>query len=71
MYKVVTACIDQVIRFEDDFTFKESIRKLEQRKQQYNILDKQIMPDGACLVRVQRQYNNSPMPEGGEEFDEH
>lgn len=72
MYKVLTACIDQVIRFNTEIELKGFLDGLDARKQQYKFISRTILPDGGVIVRIQRQYNNSPMPgEGGEEFDEH
>jgi hypothetical protein len=63
MYKVLTACIDQVIRFNNLKELERFLDGLDARKQQYKFISKTVLPDGSIIVRIQRQYNNSPMPE--------
>lgn len=63
MYKVLTACIDQVIQFNTECELQRFIDGIEAKKQQYNFISRTILPDGGVIVRIQRQYNNSPMPE--------
>ncbi|MCD7954684.1 MAG: hypothetical protein LUG93_02790 [Lachnospiraceae bacterium] len=74
MKRVKAACICQTLHFmlkEDlghDYAVKmvqEEVaqykRTLERNRTQYKIVDESEQPDGSIMVKVIKQYNNSPV----------
>ncbi|MCD7746668.1 MAG: hypothetical protein LUI13_15545 [Lachnospiraceae bacterium] len=74
MKRVKAACICQTLHFmlkEDlghDYAVKmvqEEVaqykRTLERNQTQYKIIDESEQPDGSIMLKVKKQYNNSPV----------
>ena len=65
MRRILSACLEQTIRFEDvagtissEVEFQQYKLKLERKGTKYEVLDTQIQPDGSLIVKIKRQYNS-------------
>lgn len=63
MKKIISACIDQVILFDEEWELERFINHLKSRKQKYRLVSVDAKDDGSVLVRIKRQYNNHFMEE--------
>ncbi len=63
MKKVIAACIDLTLEFDSVEECNKYAADIKAKKQNFNVLRYEELPDGKIRVRVQRQYNNSPFPE--------
>lgn len=63
MKKIISACIDQVILFDEELELERFINHLKSRKQKFRLVTKEVKDDGKVLVRIKRQYNNHFMEE--------
>lgn len=74
MKRIKAACICQTLHFmlKEDIPQEDAIRlvqaelaqyktTLARNRTQYRILDESTQPDGSILVKVIKQYNNSPV----------
>lgn len=74
MKRIKAACICQTLHFmlKEDMPQEDAIRlvqaelaqyktTLARNRTQYRILDESTQPDGSILVKVIKQYNNSPV----------
>jgi hypothetical protein len=57
MKRVIAACIDQVLEFDSEGSFKEYINDLESKKQWFRVLNSKVKDNGTVEVRIQKQYN--------------
>ncbi len=65
MRRIISACLEQTIRFEDvagtvppDVEFQQYKEKLDRRGTRYQVLDTQKLEDGSLLVMLKKQYNS-------------
>lgn len=63
MKKVIAACIDRVLEFDTQQEAVAHIEKLRTLKKSFRIVSR-AETDGKYRVRIQEQYNSSPMIEG-------
>ena len=63
MKKVLEACIDQVLEFDSPDEAVAFVDDLRQRKQRFNVSSRKEV-NGKMRIRIQEQYNKSPMIEG-------
>lgn len=64
MKRVVSACVEQTLRFDtskeanpqDDF--KQYLSKLNKKHTKYEVMDTQIDKDGSLVVKIKKEYNN-------------
>lgn len=63
MKKVIAACIDRVLEFNTQKEAADYIESLRARKTEFRVIHREEA-DGKYRVRVQEQYNKSPMIEG-------
>ncbi len=74
MKRVKAACICQTLHFmlkEDvahdwgvklvEQEFEQYKASLEKNRTQYKIVEQNVQPDGSIMVKVIKQYNNSPI----------
>lgn len=64
MKKVIMGCIDLVLEFDSESSFKKYIEDLESRKQWYRVLNSEVKDNGTVEVRIQKQYNKHTFTEG-------
>lgn len=62
MKKVIAACIDRVLEFDTQDEAARYIEGLRSRKTEFRVINREEA-DGKYRVRVQEQYNKSPMIE--------
>lgn len=63
MKKVLKACIDQLLEFDSREEAVAFVDDLRQRKQRFNVSSRKEV-NGKMRIRIQEQYNKSPMIEG-------
>lgn len=74
MKRVKAACICQTLHFllKEDISHQQAVelvkeevahykKGLERNHTQYKIIEESNLPDGSMLVKVIKQYNNSPV----------
>lgn len=65
MKKVISACIYQVIQFDDKKEFEEYISKLQKNKQKYIIESEKELKHNKLEIRIMKQYNKNKFIERG------
>lgn len=63
MKKVIAACIDRILEFDNQEEAARYIEKLRATKHEFRIIDRGEVPPGKFRIRIQERYNNSPMIE--------
>ena len=74
MKRIQSACICQTLHFslKEPLSYEETLKQtryevqhyqstLDRSHVQYRILEKNIQPDGSIIVKVIKQYNQSPV----------
>ena len=74
MKRIQSACICQTLHFslKEPLSYEETLKQtryevhhyqstLDQSHVQYRILEENIQPDGSIIVKVIKQYNQSPV----------
>lgn len=62
MKKVIAGCIDLTLEFDSVDECNRYAEGISAKKQTFKVRQYEELPDGRILVRIQRQYNNSPFP---------
>ena len=57
MKRVLSACLQQTIRFETRQEFEEYTRQLDAKKKQYKVDNVTEEPTGSVVAVVRKQYN--------------
>lgn len=63
MKKVISACIDRILEFDSPAEGKQYLDDLKAAEKQFRVMWQQEN-GGKFQIRVQEQYNKSPMIEG-------
>lgn len=63
MKKVIEACIDRILEFETQDEAAKYIENLREKKSEFRISYREEVGD-KYRIRIQEQYNKSPMIEG-------
>lgn len=63
MKKIIAACVDRVLAFDTQEEAAEYLEGLRARKTKFRIINREEV-EGKYCIRVQEQYNKSPMIEG-------
>lgn len=63
MKKVIAACIDRILEFDTQQEATNYLEGLRSKKTEFRVLDRGEVPPGKYRVRIQEQYNKSPMIE--------
>lgn len=63
MKRIVHACIDELLRFENKSEADVFLRRLEYGRRFNRVESITHNEDGTVLIRVKRQYNNAPFPD--------
>lgn len=63
MKKVIAACIDRVLEFDTQQEAAKYLETLRDKKSEFRILNREEVA-GKYRIRVQEQYNKSPMISG-------
>ena len=63
MKKVVAACIDRVLEFGTQQEAAKYLETLRDKKSEFRVLSREEVA-GKYRIRIQEQYNKSPMIEG-------
>lgn len=63
MKKVIAACIDRVLEFDTQNEAAKYLETLRDKKSDFRILHREEVA-GKYRIRIQEQYNKSPMIEG-------
>ena len=74
MKRVKAACICQTLHFmlKEDISHEDAVRfvteevahykkSLERNRTRYKILEETTQPDGSIMIRIKKQYNQSPV----------
>ncbi len=61
MKKVIETCIDRVLEFDSGDEAAAYIEGLRNKKKSFNVLWRTKEENGKFLLRIQEQYNTSPM----------
>ncbi len=59
MKKILSACIEQVIQFDDDRELDKLTKKLTERKQDFQIVSSYHNQECKLIVKIRKQYNNN------------
>lgn len=62
MKKVVAACIDRVLEFDTQKEAANYLESLREKKSEFRVLNRDEI-GGKYRIRIQEQYNKSPMIE--------
>ena len=60
MKKIIAACIDRILEFDTQEEAAEYLETLRNKKMEFRIMNREAV-NGKYLIRVQEQYNKSPM----------
>lgn len=63
MKKVIAACIDRVLEFDTQQEAAKYLETLRDKKSEFRIVNREAV-NGKYRIRVQEQYNKSPMISG-------
>lgn len=63
MKRIVHACIDELLKFENNSEADIFLRRLEYSPRKHRVEDTRHCEDGTVLIRIKRQYNNAPLPD--------
>ena len=63
MKKVIAACIDRVLEFYTQQEAAKYLETLRDKKSEFRVLNREEIA-GKYRIRIQEQYNKSPMIEG-------
>lgn len=63
MKKIIEACIDRVLEFDTQEEAAEYLEALRNKKTEFLIVNREAV-NGKYRIRVQEQYNKSPMISG-------
>jgi len=63
MKRIVYACIDELLRFENKSEADIFLRRLEYSPRKHRVESVSHNEDGTVLIRIKRQYNNAPLPD--------
>ena len=63
MKKVIAACIDKVLEFDTQQEAAKYLETLRDKKSEFRVLNREEVA-GKYRIRIQEQYNKSPMIEG-------
>lgn len=62
MKKVIAACIDRVLEFDTQKEAANYLESLREKKSEFRVLNRDEI-GGKYRIRIQEQYNKSPMIE--------
>ena len=63
MKKVIAACIDRVLEFDTQQEAAKYLETLRDKKSEFRVLNREEVA-GKYRIRIQEQYNKSPIIEG-------
>lgn len=63
MKKIIAACIDRIIEFDTQQEATTYLEGLRAKKTDFRIVNREEV-DGKYRIRIQEQYNKSPMIQG-------
>lgn len=63
MKKIIAACIDRIIEFDTQQEAATYLKGLRAKKTDFRIVSREEV-DGKFRIRIQEQYNKSPMIQG-------
>ena len=63
MKKLIAACIDRVLEFDTQQEAAKYLETLRDKKSEFRVLNREEVA-GKYRIRIQEQYNKSPMIEG-------
>lgn len=63
MKKIIEACIDRILEFDTQEEAAEYLEALRNKKTEFRIVNREAV-NGEYRIRVQEQYNKSPMISG-------
>lgn len=63
MKKIIEACIDRILEFDTQEEAAEYLEALRNKKTAFSIVNREAV-NGKYRIRVQEQYNKSPMISG-------
>lgn len=69
MKRVMAACIDLTLEFDSVDECNKYAEGVTAKHQKFNVLQYEELSGGRVRVRIQKQYNNSPLPDSIERGD--
>ncbi len=63
MKRIVTACIDELLKFDNQSEADIFLRRLKYSPRRHRVERVQPQEDGTVMIRIKRQYNNAPLPD--------
>ena len=63
MKRIVHACIDELLKFENQSEADIFLRRLEYSPRLHRVESVSHKEDGTVLIHILRQYNNAPLPD--------
>lgn len=63
MKRIVSACIDEVLRFENKQESDIFVRRLKYSPRRNRVESIAYQDNGTVLIHILRQYNNAPLPD--------
>ena len=63
MKRIISACIDEVFRFENRQESEIFLRRLKYSPRRNRVESIAYQDDGTVLIHILRQYNNAPLPD--------
>lgn len=61
MKRIVSACIDEILSFDNAQESEDFLRRLEYSPRKHRVVSVSHQEDGCVLMHVMRQYNNAPL----------
>lgn len=63
MKRIVTACIDELLKFDNQSEADIFLRRLKYSARRHRVERVQPQEDGTVMIRIKRQYNNALLPD--------
>lgn len=57
MKRILTACLEQTIKFELYEEYTKYIADLEKKNTKYKVVDEVKQSDGSVIIKIKKQYN--------------
>ena len=61
MKKILKACIMKQILFDNVSDYRAHMENLTEKRREYQILEKVILPDGKIRLLIKEQYNSNEL----------
>ena len=62
MKKILSAWIEQILQFNSKLEYMAYISDLEQKKQEFSVVEQEQDSSGKVTLHIKKQYNNNVFP---------